>query len=100
MKNEELLQRLHYARKNANLSARELSFRLDKSQQYVSKLENGSLTLTVEKLLDILDICQFPIERFFAENFFDYNADCEIKMLLSKFNHKQKELLVQFMQTL
>ena len=68
MEIKEILTRIGYVRNKANLSAREVSQRMGKSPQYVAQLESGRIVLTVEKLLQILDICDFPIERFLDTN--------------------------------
>lgn len=63
---KEIINRIGYARNQANLSAREVGLRMGMSEQYLSKVEGGHITLSVEKLLQILEICEFPIERFFS----------------------------------
>ena len=78
MEIKEILTRIGYVRNKANLSAREVSLRMNMSPQYVAQLESGRIVLTVEKLLQILEICQFPIERFFSSNIDDYNIDIEL----------------------
>ena len=66
MEIKEILSRIGYVRNKANLSAREVSQRMGMSPQYVAQLESGRIVLTVEKLLQILEICEFPIDRFFV----------------------------------
>ena len=60
------------------MSAREVSLRMGMSAQYVAQLESGRIVLTVEKLLDILKICDFPVERFFSADINDYELDKEL----------------------
>ncbi|MBQ8792106.1 MAG: helix-turn-helix transcriptional regulator, partial [Clostridia bacterium] len=64
MKTRDIITRIGYIRNKANLSARELSERIGMSPQYISQLENGRITLSVEKLLSILEACEYPIEKF------------------------------------
>ena len=52
------------------MSAREVSLRMGMSAQYVAQLESGRIVLTVEKLLDILKICDFPVEQKGTHNSF------------------------------
>ena len=61
---KEILSRVGYVRNSANLSARELSLRMGKSPQYIAQVESGRIVLTMPKLLEILEICNFSIERF------------------------------------
>ncbi len=63
----EILTRLGFVRNSANLSARELSLRIGMSPQYIAQVERGRIVLTMEKLLQILEVCNFPIERFSAK---------------------------------
>ncbi|MBQ6882961.1 MAG: helix-turn-helix transcriptional regulator, partial [Clostridia bacterium] len=78
MEIKEILTRIGYVRNKANLSAREVSLRMGMSAQYVAQLESGRIVLTVEKLLQILEICDFSVERFFSPNIVDYNVDNEL----------------------
>ena len=61
---KEILNRIGFVRNTKNLSAREVSLRIGMSPQYVAQLESGRIVLTVEKLLQILEGCEFPVERF------------------------------------
>ena len=65
---KEILTRIGYVRNKAELSAREVSQRIGMSPQYVAQVESGRIVLTMEKLLQILEVCEFPIERFFSTN--------------------------------
>lgn len=79
---KEILYRIGYVRNCANLSARELSFRIGMSAQYIAQVESGRIVLTVEKLLKILEVCHFALERFFAPNIQDWNVDTELQDLI------------------
>ncbi len=65
---KEIISRIGYVRNTANLSAREVSLRMGMSPQYVAQIESGRISLSIEKLLMILEICNFPIERFFSKD--------------------------------
>ena len=88
---KEILYRIGYVRNFANLSARELSFRIGMSAQYIAQVENGRIVLTVEKLLKILEVCHFPLERFFAANIQDWHVDIELQNLMSKLPLAKKQ---------
>ena len=98
MEIKEILSRIGYVRNTANLSAREVSLRLGMSPQYVAQLESGRIVLTVEKLLQILEICQFPIERFFSNNIVDYNVDVELKSLIELLPADKKKNIIEFIK--
>lgn len=95
---KEILSRVGYVRNQANLSAREVSLRMGMSPQYVAQLESGRIVLTVEKLLQILEICKFPIDRFFSSNIADYNTDKELESLIQGLNTNKKQNLIEFIK--
>ena len=98
MEIKEILSRIGYVRSKANLSAREVSMRMGMSPQYVAQLESGRIVLTVEKLLQILEICDFPIERFFSSNIDDYNIDNELKGLIEALPQDKKKNIIEFIK--
>ena len=98
MEIKEILSRIGYVRNKANLSARELSGRMGMSPQYVAQLESGRIVLTVEKLLQILDICNFPIDRFFSPNIFEYEINQELSNLIENLPLIKKESLINFLK--
>ena len=98
MEIKEIISRLGYVRNNANLSAREVSQRMGMSPQYVAQLESGRIVLTVEKLLQILDICNFSIERFFSPNIADYSVDKELVALIEDLPTDKKKNIIEFIK--
>ena len=98
MEIKEILSRIGYVRNKANLSAREVSLRMGMSPQYVAQLESGRIVLTVEKLLQILEICQFPVERFFSSNIVEYNVDNELKLLIESLPLDKKKNIIEFIK--
>ena len=95
---KEILTRIGYVRNKANLSARELSQRMGMSPQYVAQLESGRIVLTVEKLLQILEICEFPIERFFSSDIADYKINNELKTLIEALPTDKKKNIIEFIK--
>ena len=98
MEIKEILSRIGYVRNKANLSAREVSLRMGMSPQYVAQLESGRIVLTIEKLLQILEICEFPIERFFSSNIADYKVDNELKSLIESLPTDKKKNIIEFIK--
>lgn len=94
MEIKEVLVRIGYVRNQANLSARELSLRIGMSSQYIAQVESGRIVLTVEKLLKILEVCNFPLERFFAMNIHDWKLDNELQDLLESLSTQRKQHLI------
>ena len=95
---KEILNRIGYVRNTAKLSAREVSARLGMSPQYVAQLESGRIVLTVEKLLQILQICDFPVERFFSVYINDYETNNELKELIEKLPTEKKKNIINFIK--
>ena len=95
---KEILNRIGYVRNQANLSAREFSFRIGMSSQYIAQVESGRIVLTVEKLLKILEVCHFPLERFFAANIQDYNLNTKLYGLIEKLSAIKKQNMIEFIQ--
>ena len=99
MEIKEVLSRIGYVRSTANLSAREVSLRMGMSPQYVAQIENGRISLTVEKLFQILEVCNFPIERFFSPNIVDYNTDKELEDLINSLSANKKKNIIEFIKS-
>ena len=98
MEIKEILSRIGFVRNKAGLSAREVSLRMGMSPQYVAQLESGRIVLTVEKLLQILEICNFPIERFFSSNIADYEVNNELSELLNNLSQEKKKHIIEFIK--
>lgn len=98
MEIKEILSRIGFVRNQARLSAREVSLRMGMSPQYVAQLESGRIVLTVEKLLQILEICEFPIDRFFSYNIAEYNVDKELESLIEQLPLDKKKNIIEFIK--
>lgn len=98
MEIKEIIYRIGYVRNQANLSARELSLRIGMSPQYIYQVESGRIVLTMEKLLNILEVCEFPLERFFAPNIQDWEIDTELRDLLEKLPADKKRHMIEFIK--
>ena len=95
---KDILSRIGYVRNQANLSARELSFRIGMSSQYIAQVESGRIVLTVEKLIKILDVCNFPLDRFFATNIQDYTINAELYEFIDKLPTIKKQNMIEFIK--
>lgn len=95
---KEILYRIGYVRNQAKLSLRELSLRIGMSPQYMIQVESGRIVLTMEKLLNILEVCEFPLERFFAANIQDWQVDTELQNLIENMPTKKKQNLLEFIK--
>ncbi len=97
---DDVLGRIGYFRNKANLSARETSFRLDKSELYVTRIENKQIELKVSTLLNLLDIFGISVQDFFYLGK-EYNK--EDKNILDLFNNltpENKQFAIDFIKKL
>ncbi|MCQ2383003.1 MAG: helix-turn-helix domain-containing protein [Clostridia bacterium] len=97
MEIKEILYRVGYVRNCANLSARELSFRIGMSAQYIAQVESGRIVLTVEKLLMILEVCHFPLERFFAPDIQDWKINTDLQNFFANLSSTKKRNIVELL---
>ena len=52
----------------------------------------------VEKLLQILEVCEFSIERFFSPNIESYSIDTELKDLIETLPIEKKKNIIEFIK--
>lgn len=88
IKYDDIISRIGYFRNKANLSARETSFRLNKGELYLTRIENKKVELKVSTLLELIDIFGISVYDFFYLGT-DYNE--EDKNILNLFNGLSKE---------
>lgn len=87
------MARLSYVRNSVNLSARELSLRIGMSDQYISQVESGRISLSIKKLLMILKTCNFSINRFFSEDY-KSDVDSELDKTIKNLSPEKKKFLM------
>ncbi len=68
------------------------------SPQYVAQLESGRIVLTVEKLLQILEICDFSLEQFFSPNISEYKENKELQVLIESLSLEKKRNIISFIK--
>ena len=78
MTTHEIVSRIKFFRKSRNLSARELSLRLNKHETYINKLECTHFTLSMDMFMEILSHLNVPLEEFFAANYATFRDDSEL----------------------
>ncbi len=98
MDREEIINRISYFRNKRNLSARELSLRIDKDGAYINHLESSKFNLKVSVLLDILDALDLTCAEFFSDNFATYKQDKEIFDLLNALPVERKNSFIDLMK--
>ena len=96
---QEVLRRIGSLRSEHNLSARELSGRIGMSSQYCNQVEHGNITLSVERLLSILEAFECSPERFFYSDVSQYDVDRELLDLFKIMPKAKKEALLAFLKS-
>lgn len=90
----EIIQRLSLIRTRKNLSSREFGRILGNSNTYFYKVEDGSITLNLPKLLEILESLEISTEEFFYDDFDNYKRDKEILKLTNSLSKEELEALI------
>ena len=95
MDRKELVFRLGTVRREANLSARELSLRLDKNDGYINRMEsaNGFMP-SMELFFKILQECNYTPEKFFYHDPKSYDKDMAILEKFKNLTDDKKEALL------
>lgn len=84
-------ERIQYFQEKRNLSSRQLSLNLGKSEGYISKLMSRDFNMPITTLLEILDCLDVSMEEFFSDNFRTYKSDNEIYSLIKNMNEESKQ---------
>lgn len=94
----DVIHRIGYFRTKANLSARETSFRLGYSEQFIKRIENKSVELKVSTLLDFLDIVDITAQDFFYTD--NNNEDKNVLELYNSLSSDNKQIILDLMKKL
>ncbi len=101
MEKLEIIKRISQIRIDAHLSARALSQKIGMNDGYINRLESKKDFLPrLETLLDILDVCGVPVEKFFYYDYFEYDNDKQIFEMLKKIDSDKKKILIELMKKL
>ena len=63
---KEIIERIGYFRNQKNVSAYKLGIELGHSKTYFYRIESGEIQLTIDMLLEVLDILQVTTTEFFC----------------------------------
>ena len=74
----ELVQRIGSFRNKINLSARELSLRIGKSETYINQVECRNFTVSLPVLFEIIEALEITCAEFYSDNYVAYKQDKEI----------------------
>lgn len=83
---DEVIKRIGYFRNLRNISAYKLGMELGHSKTYFYRIESGEIQLTLDTLLDVLDILQVTTTEFFCPTLKE-----DDKVLLDLINNLSQE---------
>ncbi len=94
----EILARIGYFRNKKNITAYKLGMELGHSKTYFYRIENGEIQLTIDLLLDILEVLNVTTTEFFCPSI-DEN---DRKMLdnFSKLSNDSKHTIIDLISKL
>ncbi len=99
MNKDDIIFRIGNIRREANLSGRALSLRLNKNDSYINRLESVKDFLpTMEVFLQILEECNCSVEKFFYHNPKSYEKDMEFLSSFDKLTDEKKEALLKLIK--
>ncbi|MBO5926256.1 MAG: helix-turn-helix transcriptional regulator [Clostridia bacterium] len=95
---KEIIERIGYFRNLRNISAYKLGIELGHSKTYFYRIESGEIQLTVDMLLDILDILQVTTTEFFSPTLKD--DDKKLFEMISNLSLENKQTIVDLIKKL
>ena len=95
----DLVIRIKQARERANLSARELSLRLNKNDSYINKVESKEFCPTIDMIFKIIECCNSTPEEFFYRDFLTYQEDKKLINYFNKLSKTQKQAILNLYET-
>lgn len=95
---KDVIERISYFRTKRNLSARELSLIIGKSESYINRLESIGFNIPITIVLDIIKVLDVKPEEFFSSNYQNYSVDHELSELLKSLPKDKKQHIINFIK--
>ena len=95
---QDIISRIGYFRNKKGFSAYELSLRLGYSYNYFYRVETGEIQLTIDLLLQVLEILEVTTFEFFYPNLTDFEIDKQNLELLKSLNTEEKKSLLTILK--
>ncbi len=95
---EEILNRIGYFRNKKNITAYKLGKELGHAKTYMYRIESGEIQLTIDLLLDILDILGVSTTEFFYPNLQNYDKDKIVLDILNQMSDEERNSLVTLLK--
>lgn len=99
MNKDNIIFKIGTIRRDANLSARALSTRIDLNEGYINRLESKKDFLpSMEVFFRILEECNYTAEKFFYHDSNNFERDMEILERIKALPDEKKEALLTFLK--
>ena len=99
MNKDDLIFKIGTIRRDANLSARALSTRIDLNEGYINRLESKKDFLpSMEVFFRILEECNYTAEKFFYHDSNNFDRDMEILERIKALPDEKKDALLTFLK--
>jgi len=96
----EIINRISTIRTRANLSARELSLRIGKSESYINRLEyRKNFEPSVTVINEIAEVCDSCLAELFHYDISQFKADKEILELLKTASARKKQAIIDLLKS-
>ena len=95
---KEIIERIGYFRNKRNISAYKLGIELGHSKTYFYRIESGEIQLTVDMLLEILDILQVTTTEFFSPIIKE--EDKLLFDMISNLSYENKQTIIDLIKKL
>ncbi len=95
---KEIIERIGYFRNKRNISAYKLGMELGHSKTYFYRVESGEIQLTIDMLLDVLEILQVTTTEFFCPTLKE--DDKVLLDMISSLSQENKQTIIDLMKKL
>ena len=96
---QDIIDRIVFFREQKKLSAKELSLRIGKAEDYISKLESRIFNLPTFVLLDILNVLDVDYNEFFSKDYKNYVVNERIINAIENLSGRQRMLVLELLES-
>ncbi len=96
---QDIIDRILFFREQKKLSAKELSLRIGKAEDYISKLESRNFNLPTFVLLDILNVLDVDYNEFFSKDYKNYVVNERIMNAIENLSGRQRVLVLELLES-
>lgn len=94
----DIIARLGYYRNKRNLSAREVSLRMGKSESWYYRIESGEIDLKLSTIIELAELLEINLSQLFYYDIEKYEEDKELLLLIQNMSKQEKDALCNFIK--